>query len=257
MRHFRLIFASVCAVAPIAFAFGQAATGGKQPAPGNQPRNAFQDGDARRSLTMGGNMMLLLNEKVQKDLGLTAAQINTLSEKAKTMFSGMRPPSGKAGERPHQPNPADFQKKMTEMEALVKKTLSASQQSRLKQIQLQSRGFRAWDDPDVAAKLKLTAAQKDKLEKIREENRTAMRKMFQSGQSGGKPGTNGAPPPRADAAKLEAMRKQEEAKMMAVLTEQQKTIWNSMIGKKIDLSGTFRMGNRGPGGGPGRTGGKV
>ena len=246
------MIASVCAVAPIAFAFGQAAKDGKVSAGAPQPREVRQNG-MRRGMSMGGGMMLLINEKVQKDLGLSAAQIKTLTAKAGKIFPGIG--GGKPGERPPMNNPTDMQKQFSEMEALVKKTLSAAQQSRLKQIMLQQRGFRAWSDPEVAKKLGLTTAQKEKIQKLQEANRGAMRNMFQSAQSKGD--SKNATPPRADFSKIDAMRKKEETQMMGILTAAQKTTWSAMIGKKIDLSGGFRMGSsRGGPGGPPPTGKK-
>lgn len=115
--------------------------------------------------------------------------------------------------------------------------LQPEQLARLKQINLQVRGFQALAEEEVAAELKLTDDQKQQLAAIEEENAAAMREVFtQARESGGDR--------QAVREKMDELRKAAGEKALAVLTAEQKAQFEKMQGPKADVR--FQGG---PGGG--------
>ena len=143
------------------------------------------------------------------------------------------PPQGRQGG----PDPMDDK---------VKGILNPGQFARYKELQLQWRGAGAISQPDVADKLGLSDAQR---EKVREAMDAGRPQPPQGGQG-----------ERPD---FEQMRKQmaeakarSERQILAVLNSDQRTKWDQMVGKPFKFAqpntGGMGFGPGGPGGGPGR-----
>src|SRR5262245_38866898 len=81
-----------------------------------------------------------------------------------------------------------------DQEAGVAKILDKSQKNRLSEIELQREGLLAVAKPDVAAKLKLTASQSEKVKFIIDEMRQAQREAMPA-PPGGFRGPGEGPPP--------------------------------------------------------------
>jgi hypothetical protein len=154
---------------------------------------------------------------------------------------------------------AEFREKMekwsAEQTAQAKETLKTildeGQYARLEQIQLQTRGVNALVDDEVAQALKLTPDQIAKLKETQEQNgetmRTAMREAFQGGRDGADR--------EAVREKMEAVRKESEAKMLAHLTAEQQTQFTAMKGEPFEMPRDafgFGAGRRGGAEGEGR-----
>jgi len=120
------------------------------------------------------------------------------------------------------------------------KILKPEQLKRLTEIYIQQAGLAALQDADVAEKLKISAEQKEKMAKLREEQGAAMRELF-------------SPDGDREAArtKMADLRKQTDEKTLAVLTEDQKKQFEEMKGKKFDMP---ENAGRGGAGGAGRGG---
>jgi Spy/CpxP family protein refolding chaperone len=202
--------------------------------------------------------MLLGAPTVQKDLDLVddqKAKIKEINEKTRTamgeIFAGMRDltPEERDAKR------ADTRKKM---EALGEKTnkeiegvLLPDQLKRLRGIALQrmaamNMGAAALTDKGIQKDLKLTDDQVAKIQSITDE---AMKKMSELFTPGGDPSEMRT--------KGEQMRKENEKKLMDVLTADQKTAFENMKGKKLDIPASELgfgggRGGRGGGGGGGR-----
>ena len=175
---------------------------------------------------MGGGMpsaMLLRQEPVQKELGLSAAQIGEIGK-----LPEAAPPGG---------NPRDMTddqrrswmeeriKTQAEEEKKVAAILDAKQAARLKQIRIQALGGRALMDESVVKELGVT---EDQVGKARE----AMMEVMQAGQGGG-----GNPA---------EMRQKLLDKMNTILTAEQKTKLEGLKGPAFDVS---KLQLRGAGGG--------
>ncbi len=180
----------------------------------------------------GGNVVMLLrNEAVQKDVGISDEQKEKIQE---VMASGRQ---GR-GERPDFQNMTqeERQKWMEDRakaaEAQLKKVgeiLDKKQMGRLEQIRLQSMGAMAIMDEDVAKKLDITKEQQDKL-------RATQRELFQEMRDSGGRGAEA----------MAKIREKMEANVKDVLTDEQEAKLKDMLGKPFDIS-ALRAGRNGRG----------
>lgn len=203
----RVVFVSACAavLAMSVAVFGQPPGGQRGPGRG-----------------MGGPMwslgMLAQSEPVQKELGVTEEQKSKLAEAAQAA-RGQR-----GGQRDFQnlsdEERAKLREEMVQRRAEQDKKITAilddKQVARLKQIQIQAAGARIVMNEEVAAELRITDAQR---EKVNEE----LRKLRAPGQEGG-PG------------ELAEMRARGRAVLMDALTADQKDAYEKLAGKPFDLS---------------------
>jgi len=151
-----------------------------------------------------------------------------------------------------------------ESEKGLTELLTESQSKRLDEIALQLMGVRALSNDDVTKKLKLTSDQKKGVEDAFKAADDDRRKMFEEMRAGGG-GRDGLEAMRE---KFDEARKKGDAKVLAVLTADQKKQFDEMKGKPFEvdrralLSGGGRGGqqggSRGQGGGDrgGRPGGE-
>ena len=167
----------------------------------------------------GGTVSLLTQKSVQDELKLSSEQvtkIKELSDKQRESFGGQR---GQRGQRDE-----ETRKKMEEArkatEKAVTEILKPNQLKRVKQISLQQQGGRALSNPEIAAALKLSNEQKDKIKSIQEETRTARGQRGQRGQRS-----------EEELKKQQEARKAANEKLMNVLTSEQKTKWKELTGE--------------------------
>jgi hypothetical protein len=119
--------------------------------------------------------------------------------------------------------------------------LTPNQTKRLRQIVLQQRGAAAFTDPTVQTALKLNDDQKDAIKTALETQTKEMKELFGGGFGKGKGGGNFE--------KIQEVQKAAMEKITGVLTANQKTQWNEMIGEefKMEQFGGFGKG-KGKGG---------
>lgn len=204
-----------------------------------------QGGRGGRMGGMGGMMMgsgfFLRQEAVQKELNLSDEQKTKLKE---AMPEG-RGPGGGGGQNFRDMSDEERAKAMeerakqaAETEKKIAEILDEKQNARVKQIRLQFLGARiVIMDEAIAKELGVTEEQTTK---IREAMRT-LREELQSSGGGGGPAE---------------MMEKSNAKVMEVLTDEQKAKYKEMLGEPFDVS-QIQMGfGGGPGGGGGRRGGR-
>lgn len=190
----------------------------------------------------GGGLMLLGDENVRKDLGVTDDQMAKLQEvqqkageKIRGLFEGMRDLS----QEERQSKFAEIQKEMTAInEKAQAEVLLPKQIERLKQIGIQSRLNRggtsdALASDDIAKELGITEAQKEALKKAQEEADAEMRE------------------------EMTKLRDKARQKILNVLTSEQQSKLKKLTGETITFAPPqFGGGRGGPGGGgPGGRGG--
>lgn len=171
-------------------------------------------GPAPRASGFGGirtihGAPLLARSDVQAELKLTAAQKKSV-ENAMKQLGVPRP-----GEKRPQFDMKTAQENVKKAEATIKKTLTAAQLQRLNELSLQRMGAFAITGDEVSKKLGLTQAQRDKINKVRQDG---FKKFQQQGQSGRR-----GPDPKITA----SIKKNIEA----VLTSAQLAKWKAMQGK--------------------------
>jgi type 1 glutamine amidotransferase len=174
--------------------------------------------------------MLLGQEPVQKELKLSADQVKKveeLSEKMREKMQGVfdleEPERGKK-----------MQELNRENDKALAAVLTLEQAKRLKQIVYQQQGTAALTTPEVAGAIGLSDEQRKRIGEINEETSKSTRALFQPG----------SPPDDATRAKMEALRKAGTEKVLAVLTDAQKTAWKDLQGQPFQRPMGFGGGPR-------------
>lgn len=214
---------------------------------------------------LGGGMLnplALLNiEAVQEEIELLDEQkeeIRALAEKMR----GNRGP----GERPNFQDMTDEErqafgearrKEAEEQAETAKKELASilldDQLSRLEQIAIQVAGIQALRDPSVAKKLGISEAEGKEIADAIDEGRTSMFAQMREMRQG----QDGDVDRAAMQEKMQELRKQNEEKVLAVLSSDQRKQFEEMKGEPFEMpeGGFGRFGGPGGRGGPGGQGG--
>jgi hypothetical protein len=125
------------------------------------------------------------------------------------------------------------------MDALAK-SLKPEQFKRLKELELQRRGNRAFTDAKIQKALKITDEQKEQIDTVLKDAAKEMQEMFAAARSGGPEGFQEA------RKKMETMNKETTKKIQDVLTADQKKLWKAMLGKPFKFEQPrFGRGGRG------------
>jgi hypothetical protein len=160
----------------------------------------------------GGTLFLLTQKSVREELKLSDEQVKKvteLQEKQRESFQGLRDLS-------QEERRTKMQEAVKAQSEAIAKILQPQQLKRVKQIALQQAGARAVNDEEVAKTLKVTDEQK---EKIREIQRESFEKLRELGFDEDK------------AKEREALQKETNGKMMAVLSSEQQAKLKEMQGE--------------------------
>ena len=226
----RLSLVVVAFVVSLAWAASQAAA---QPPEGEGGRGMRRGG---MTFAPAGGARVLLLESVQKDLQLTADQVEKLKEVVKTTGQSMR--EALAGLRDLSPEDRmakrrEMREKMETQAKEARKTVEAiltpSQIERFKQIRLQVAGPGALHDPEVAKALDISKEQREKIRGLMEKVR---------GERGGLRNLDPEDRRQKMAELREKLQKARQGAMKAildVLTPEQRTKLEKLEGKKIEL----------------------
>ncbi|MCE9525947.1 MAG: hypothetical protein K8R36_07825 [Planctomycetales bacterium] len=230
-RWFRLGLAVGLMVCTVSVAFAQPGGRGGRGGFGGFGGGGFGGG--------GGGLMLLGDENVRKDLGITEDQQKKMEafqakvrEEMGQVFQGLRDLTDEERTAKF----AEIQKKMADMTtAAEKEILLPKQVERLKQISFQSRINRggtvdALSNEDIAKDLGITEAQKEALKKASEEATAEMNE------------------------KMTKLRDEARQKILSVLTAEQQAKIKKLSGEPITFA-PFQFGGRGGPGGRGGAGG--
>jgi hypothetical protein len=226
----------------------------------------------------GGVSGLLRMEEVQKELKLTDEQKKTITDEGTKMGEAMREIFSGFGRGTEVTDESrkkmeEGQKKLAEMAKTFEKSLETildpDQQDRLIGLMLQRSGVRAATSSEmVAASLEITEEQKTKFAEAEKQNGEEMAKAME-GMGGRRPrGEDAGGEQQSDEdraaqiekfrKKMEEMNKAAEERLLAVLTDDQKSKIESLKGEKFTFPepqfGGFGGGGGGggPGGRPGR-----
>jgi hypothetical protein len=219
-------------------------------------------GQGRRGMMgggMGGGMGvqgLLQNEKVAKEIELTAEQKEKLQAVAKEVQESFQSMRSEMQGLSQEERTKKMQEAMEKTQKKVEGVLLPHQLKRIKEIQLQVQGIRALSNPEVVKELGLSSDQQEKIKTVNDDARKN-RPQFTPGQR----------PSQEDMDKMQKSMKVTETKLLDVLTAEQKEKLEKMKGEKFDttgLRGGFgggmggnRRGNRAGGGNGGGGAGPV
>jgi Spy/CpxP family protein refolding chaperone len=200
-------------------------------------------GQGRGGMMGGGGAsiaMLLGNEGVQKEIKLTEEQKTKVKDF--TDAQAKKRQELTADGQPDREKMQEFMKESNEAgEKFVKDNLNADQQKRVKQIQYQAMGLRAFSNEDVAKALKLTDDQKEKIKGLSEEMQKDMQELRQGGFN------------QESMQKMRTLTKEYMVKASDTLNADQKKEWKDLTGDPFELQ--MQQGRGGRGGAGGRRGG--
>lgn len=190
-------------------------------------RGGGQGPGMRQGFGMAGPR-LLLNPQVQAELKMTEDQIAKVREAlGGPGGAGGRGAGGVGGGGFGGGDPQQREQMRLEQEKKIKEILTAEQYKRYQEISLQQEGPSAFARKEVADKLGLSDSQREKVNAILEEQRATMRDMFQGGGGGGDR--------QAMMETMQKLREETNAKLLAVLTAEQKKTWEAMLGKPFQF----------------------
>jgi Spy/CpxP family protein refolding chaperone len=181
-------------------------------------------------MPMGGGAGLIANGGVQKELKLTDEQ----ASKAEAVARDVR---AKHHDEFDKVEDLDAQKRSEKTAEIVRTMISETnkgladvlkpeQMKRYRQIQLQQLGLRAFTEPEVQSKLKLTDDQVGQIRRINADSQSQRRELSQGGGGGN----------REEMQKKEAtLGKESMDKALAVLSADQKQAWKDMTGEPFEV----------------------
>jgi serine/threonine protein kinase len=175
---------------------------------------------------------LLGKPDVLDDLHLSDEQRTKVGELSSRLDKQWKEAGGGFGHVPPEMRPQRFLELARANEAEVREILDPGQLRRLRQIALQFQGTRAFSDPDVVAKVKLTPDQRERIRAIEAET-------FFCPPGPGPRGPGG--PPKGGPEVHEKRMKEANASILALLTPEQVQAWKAMIGEPFTGSVLFRL----------------
>ena len=187
-----------------------------------------QDGRGLRQELISG-FMLLGQESVQKDLKLSDDQIKDVEAAQAKMNKNWL----ELRDLDQEDRTKKLSSASVEGERTITEILKPEQIERFQEINRQQEGlYQTVEAKDgvVAAALKLTDDQKEKIQTIGEGLVTEMRESFKAADGGQNKLT----------AKMQALRQSGDEKVMSLLTEGQRSKWKELIGQPFYGELTFR-----------------
>eukprot|EP00913_Durusdinium_trenchii_P022851 g21455.t1 len=186
------------------------------------------------------HLTLLTMPEVRKELAITPQQTKSIDEllrdwqnKRRTAFESMfrnAPRDEQARRKLFETAQREAETLNSETEQKLDKLLDAKQRKRFSQLKIQRDGIAAFSRPAIVKRLSLTDEQVRKIRTLQEQSR--------------RPSGAGRP----DVDRIEKQRLETLKNVVAVLTDQQKSVWATLSGKQFEFPSQPRS-RRGPGGG--------
>jgi Spy/CpxP family protein refolding chaperone len=202
----------------------------------------------------GGGIGILRMEEVQKELKLTDDQkkdVEALQARVREEMPRFERGGQDLTQEERQKRGEEFAKKAQEVntkaEGDLAKILKPDQMTRFEQLKLQREGASALAQKATADKLSLTEDQRKKIQDTIAASRESMRGVFNPNATDDER--------RAAMTKMREAREKLQTDLVAVLTPEQKSAWDKMLGAKFDFPAFGGGGGRGGRGGNGGAGG--
>jgi Spy/CpxP family protein refolding chaperone len=189
--------------------------------------------EARKAIAQNlHGSFLVYRDKVQDDLKLSNEQKDKLAEHLKErlpdfmkFFENL---GGLKGEEREKELKAFRQKAQEKLVAVLKETLKEDQGKRLRQLELQQEGpFALLHDEGIGKGLKVTEKQRKQIMAVVQEMQKKVQPLIKKAQEGGKP--------EEIRPKVMEVRKEYAGKIEAILSDEQKKQWQTMLGKALEL----------------------
>lgn len=197
----------------------------------------------------GFNMDASVNAALAAELKLSEEQKAKLKEASEPIFEkGMELfkayPFGKELTKEEEKERDEKRAKLSEeRKKAVEGALKPEQAKRLSQINYQMMGVRAFTNKDVAAALKITNDQMERISGILEEYNKDVGEITRAGFQRGQQGNREEMQKRfaENQKKMAALGKEAEEKVNEKLTDEQKKAWKEMQGEKFDTTKLFQI----------------
>lgn len=192
-----------------------------------------QGGGRRGGGFNNGGLQLLRIPEVQKELKMTQEQIDKIAAKQQEVQQAMQE-LRQGGGGGQQLSAEERAKRNEQIQEIQKKAVSgildATQMKRFHQLELQQQGPVALTRKDVASEMKLSEEQTTKIREIQ----TKMNEDLRAARPGGGGGQQLSAEERAQMqAKTQEIQKAANEKIVALLTDAQKTQWKEMTGEEF------------------------
>jgi hypothetical protein len=184
------------------------------------------------------HFLLLEQETVLDDLRLSPEQRDRVSSLSKHLEEQRRELFRDFGRLTGEERSERFLQQARAEQAAIVEVLSDEKLTRFRQIAIQSQGVAAFREPDIAAELKLSAQQRERIRTIENEMFSPFRPSERSGD-----GPSRKTPEEIRRAVAEQL-KAALAQIEALLTPEQAARWHTMIGEPLE--GAIFLGPRGP-----------
>ncbi len=189
--------------------------------------------EARKQLSQAlGGPFLVFRDKVHDDLKLTNEQKEKLEEHLKERLPDImqffQKLDGLKGEEREKELQAFRKQAHEKLGTLLKETLKDGQRMRLRQVELQQEGpFALLHDEGVGKELKVTDKQRKQFMAVVQEMQKKIAPLIKEAQEGGKP--------EEIRPKVMKVRQEHAGKIEAILSNDQKKQWQTMVGKALEL----------------------
>ena len=202
------------------------------------------------------DITLLQTAEVKKELGVTQAQRDKMNVASRSYNSVAQKVEEKLrkGQKPTEAEKTKMRSEFQKMKSGVLDALSATQVKRLREITLQTAGLIALTDPVIASKVGLSKGQMTKIEGTLKDTYEKVGKLTQGAQAKvEKEFKDKNPKTEAEKKKLadqyrkrideelgkvrpqvEKLQRDGRDKIMGTLSEGQRSVWNSLLGKPFN-----------------------
>lgn len=189
--------------------------------------------EAGRQLTQAlGPTFLVFHGKVQDELKLSAEQKKKLSKRLQDTVQDAMQFFQNLGDKEPEEREKELhayrEKARENLTAFLQGLLQEEQFQRLRQVMLQrDRLFALLGNAEVVKELEITDKQRQQFAEVAQEMQKKMEPLMKKAQKGGNPQEIGP--------KIRKIRKEQEERIEALLSDARKKQWQKMLGKPLDL----------------------
>lgn len=173
--------------------------------------------------------MLLMNQSVQEELKMSKEQVDIVSEAIRRIetryWDDFKKLQALKADEMREKFPELMKSVAEETNKVASEHLRPDQRKRLRQIELQQRGYEAFDEPEVQKALRLTEEQKAKMKVIQDDTRKDVEDIVKAGRGN----FLGVMP------KVMSTRKEAMDRVQAVLKDEQRQAWKELTGQPFQV----------------------
>jgi hypothetical protein len=204
---------------------------GDAEAPEERPQEVPAEA-GRQLMEMLGPAFMVFHDKVQKELRLSDEQKKKLEKRLQGTHQQTMQIFQKLADKEPEEREKELhayrEKAQEKLTAFLEGLLQEEQFKRLRQVMLQrDRLFALLGNPEITKELEITDTQRQQFVEVAQEIQKKMEPLLKEAQKGGDP--------REIGPKIKKIRKEQEERIEALLSDAQKKQWKEMLGKPLEL----------------------